>query len=37
MDVQAYPDASTREFGMDRFYAKYLLDMPPGTALPTDA
>jgi hypothetical protein len=37
MDVQAYHDASTREFGMDRFYANYLLDMPPGTALPNDA
>ena len=36
MDVQAYADASTREFGMDRFYAKYLEDLPPGTALPTD-
>jgi alpha-L-rhamnosidase len=36
MDVQAYHDASIREFGMDRFYANYLLDMPPGTALPTD-
>ncbi|MET1072890.1 MAG: family 78 glycoside hydrolase catalytic domain, partial [Umezawaea sp.] len=36
MDVQAYHDASTREFGMDRFYANYLLDMPPGTALPND-
>jgi alpha-L-rhamnosidase len=37
MDVQAYHDASTREFDMDRFYASYLLDMPPGTALPNDA
>jgi hypothetical protein len=37
MDVQAYHDASIREFGMDRFYANYLLDMPPGTALPNDA
>jgi len=37
MDVQAYHDAAVREFGMDGFYAKYLLDMPPGTALPNDA
>jgi alpha-L-rhamnosidase len=37
MDVQAYHDASTREFGMDSFYTNYLLDMPPGTALPNDA
>ncbi|WP_405778304.1 family 78 glycoside hydrolase catalytic domain [Streptomyces sp. NBC_00859] len=37
MDVQAYHDASTREFGMDSYYAKYLKDMPPGTALPNDA
>ncbi|WP_433187630.1 family 78 glycoside hydrolase catalytic domain [Actinoallomurus sp. CA-150999] len=37
MDVQAYHDASTQEFGMDRFYANYLLDMPPGTALPNDS
>ncbi len=37
MDVQAYHDASIREFGMDRFYANYLADMPPGTALPNDA
>ncbi len=37
MDVQAYHDASIREFGMDRFYASYLSDMPPGTALPSDA
>ncbi|WP_202501505.1 family 78 glycoside hydrolase catalytic domain [Streptomyces sp. SID5785] len=36
MDVQAYRDASTREFGMDAFYAKYLKDLPPGTALPSD-
>jgi len=36
MDVQAYADASTREFGMDQFYAKYLQDLPPGTALPSD-
>ncbi|GAA3891764.1 alpha-L-rhamnosidase [Leifsonia kafniensis] len=36
MDVQAYHSASTREFGMDRFYANYLLDMPAGTALPSD-
>lgn len=36
MDVQAYRDAATREFGMDGFYAKYLRDMPPGTALPSD-
>ncbi|MFJ8581735.1 family 78 glycoside hydrolase catalytic domain [Micromonospora sp. NPDC093277] len=36
MDVQAYADASTREFRMDTFYAKYLRDLPPGTALPTD-
>ena len=36
MDVQAYAGASTREFAMDRFYAKYLEDLPPGTALPTD-
>jgi alpha-L-rhamnosidase len=36
MDVQAYADASTREFDMGRFYAKYLEDLPPGTALPTD-
>lgn len=36
MDVQAYRDASTREFGMDAFYANYLKDMPPGTALPSD-
>lgn len=37
MDVQAYHDASIREFNMDRFYANYLQDMPPGTALPNDA
>jgi alpha-L-rhamnosidase len=37
MDVQAYHDASEREFDMDRFYANYLRDMPPGTALPNDA
>lgn len=37
MDVQAYHDASTVEFGMDRFYANYLQDMSPGTALPSDA
>ncbi|GAA4259434.1 hypothetical protein GCM10022255_084020 [Dactylosporangium darangshiense] len=37
MDVQAYHDASIREFGMGGFYANYLLDMPPGTALPNDA
>ncbi|MFG1608753.1 family 78 glycoside hydrolase catalytic domain [Actinoplanes sp. NPDC049265] len=36
MDVQAYADAATREFDMDAFYAKYLRDLPPGTALPTD-
>jgi alpha-L-rhamnosidase len=37
MDVQAYHDASVREFDMDRFYANYLQDMPPGQALPGDA
>jgi hypothetical protein len=37
MDVQAYRDASIREFGMNGFYAKYLRDLPPGTALPSDA
>ncbi|GLY98631.1 rhamnosidase [Actinoplanes sp. NBRC 103695] len=37
MDVQAYHAAAVREFGMERFYAKYLLDLPPGTALPNDA
>lgn len=37
MDVQAYHDASVRQFDMDRFYANYLADMPPGTALPNDA
>ncbi|WP_449343562.1 family 78 glycoside hydrolase catalytic domain [Streptomyces rugosispiralis] len=36
MDVQAYRDAATREFGMGGFYAKYLGDLPPGTALPSD-
>ncbi|MFJ2197376.1 family 78 glycoside hydrolase catalytic domain [Streptomyces violaceusniger] len=36
MDVQVYRDAATREFGMDGFYAKYLQDLPPGTALPSD-
>lgn len=36
MDVQAYGDAAVREFGMEGFYAKYLQDMPPGTALPSD-
>ncbi|VVJ17588.1 alpha-L-rhamnosidase (EC [Amycolatopsis camponoti] len=36
MDVQAYHDASVLDFGMDTFYGKYLLDLPPGTALPTD-
>ncbi|MEU9379975.1 family 78 glycoside hydrolase catalytic domain [Streptomyces sp. NPDC048279] len=36
MDVQAYHDASVREFGMDGFYANYLHDMPPGTPLPND-
>ncbi|WP_442805336.1 family 78 glycoside hydrolase catalytic domain [Streptomyces sp. GMR22] len=36
MDVQAYRDAATREFGMGGFYAKYLRDLPPGTALPSD-
>lgn len=36
MDVQAYRDAATREFGMEGFYAKYLQDLPPGTALPSD-
>ncbi|MBP2067492.1 hypothetical protein J2Z30_008558 [Streptomyces iranensis] len=36
MDVQAYRDAATREFGMAGFYAKYLRDLPPGTALPSD-
>lgn len=36
MDVQAYADAATREFDMAAFYAKYLRDLPPGTALPTD-
>lgn len=37
MDVQAYADASTREFAMADFYAKYLMDLPPGVALPNDA
>jgi alpha-L-rhamnosidase len=37
MDVQAYHDASIREFGMDRFFASYLQDMPPGTSLPNDS
>jgi len=37
MDVQAYHDASTVEFNLDNYYANYLLDMPPGTALPSDA
>ncbi|MFC5001192.1 family 78 glycoside hydrolase catalytic domain [Dactylosporangium cerinum] len=37
MDVQAYHDASIREFGMNGFYANYLADMPAGTALPNDA
>jgi len=36
MDVQAYHGASVLDFGMDTFYGKYLLDLPPGTALPTD-
>jgi hypothetical protein len=27
MDVQAYQDAATRDFGMNAFYAKYLEDM----------
>lgn len=36
MDVQAYRDAATREFGMEGFYAQYLRDLPPGTALPSD-
>jgi hypothetical protein len=36
MDVQAYHEASVREFGMDRFYGKYLLDMPPPAATPGD-
>ncbi|MFJ8941516.1 family 78 glycoside hydrolase catalytic domain [Streptomyces sp. NPDC102365] len=37
MDVQAYHDASVTSFDMDTFYAKYLQDMPPGTALPNDS
>lgn len=36
MDVQTYHEASIIEFGMDRFYTKYLRDLPPGTALPSD-
>lgn len=36
MDVQAYHGASVLDFGMDSFYGKYLLDLPPGTALPSD-
>lgn len=36
MDVQAYHEASVIEFGMSRFYAKYLRDLPPGVALPSD-
>ncbi|MEU8640063.1 family 78 glycoside hydrolase catalytic domain [Amycolatopsis sp. NPDC048633] len=36
MDVQAYHGASVLDFGMDAFYGKYLLDLPPGTALPSD-
>lgn len=36
MDVQAYHAAAVRDFGMDAFYANYLQDMPPGTALPSD-
>ncbi|MER6442712.1 family 78 glycoside hydrolase catalytic domain [Streptomyces sp. NPDC001185] len=36
MDVQAYHDASIREFGMDGYYANYLQDMPPGVPLPND-
>ncbi|WUS04319.1 glycoside hydrolase family 78 protein [Streptomyces sp. NBC_01261] len=36
MDVQAYHDASVREFGMDGYYANYLQDMPPGVPLPND-
>jgi hypothetical protein len=35
--VQTYHDASTREFALDSYYINYLLDMPPGTALPSDA
>ncbi|MBP2328278.1 alpha-L-rhamnosidase [Kibdelosporangium banguiense] len=37
MDVQAYHAAAIRDFGMERFYAKYMQDLPPGTALPNDA
>ncbi|MCS7475790.1 glycoside hydrolase family 78 protein [Umezawaea endophytica] len=37
MDVQAYHEASVREFDLNSFYAKYLRDLPPGTALPSDA
>lgn len=37
MDVQAYHDAAVLDFGMDGFYGKYLQDLPPGTALPSDA
>ena len=37
MDVQAYKDAAVREFDMGPFYAKYLLDLPPGVGLPQDA
>ncbi|MGW4063154.1 family 78 glycoside hydrolase catalytic domain [Amycolatopsis sp. NPDC004747] len=36
MDVQAYHGASVLDFGMEAFYGKYLLDLPPGTALPSD-
>ncbi|MGW3992432.1 family 78 glycoside hydrolase catalytic domain [Amycolatopsis sp. NPDC004772] len=36
MDVQAYHDAAVLDFGMEPFYRKYLLDLPPGTALPSD-
>ncbi|MGW5740664.1 family 78 glycoside hydrolase catalytic domain [Amycolatopsis sp. NPDC003861] len=36
MDVQAYHDAAVLDFGMEAFYRKYLLDLPPGTALPSD-
>ena len=32
LTVQAYQDAAVREFRMDRFYAKYLLDTPPTLA-----
>ncbi|HWO65963.1 MAG TPA: family 78 glycoside hydrolase catalytic domain [Umezawaea sp.] len=37
MDVQAYHEASVREFDLNSFYANYLRDLPPGTALPSDA